>query len=175
MSPAIATTLARLPHLTVDELRALHAEVFGTSTASRHKTWLVRRIAWRVQANTEGGLTERALARAAELSAGQQLRERRSVERTTVPRPADKVVSMPLSKGPTLAPGTVLRREWKGTVHLVTAHQSGFEHDGRMFASLSAVAAAITGTKWNGLVFFGLKPSHAHEQAASPDAAGATP
>lgn len=166
MSPAVTTTLARLPHLTVDELRALHAEVFGSPTASRHKTWLVRRIAWRVQANEEGGLTERALARAAELSAGQQLRERRPQDRTAAGTLTPKVVPLPLPRGPTLAPGTVLRREWKGTVHLVTAHQASFEHDGRHYTSLSAVAAAITGTKWNGLVFFGLKPTHARASGA---------
>jgi hypothetical protein len=155
-----STVLARLPHLTVDELRALHAEVCGAPTASRHKIWLVRRIAWRVQANAEGGLTERALARAAELSAGQQLRERRPIERRQVSGSATKVVPIPMSRGPILAPGTVLRREWKGTMHLVTTQQTGFEHDGRHYASLSAVATAITGTKWNGLVFFGLKSAH---------------
>jgi hypothetical protein len=160
MSPTIATTLARLPHLTVEELRAMHAEVIGAPTASRHKTWLVRRIAWRVQANAEGGLTERALARAAELSAGQQLRERRPVEHSTTAGSASKVVPIPVSRGPNLAPGTVLRRAWKGTMHLVTAQQTGFEHDGRRYTSLSAIASAITGTKWNGLVFFGLKSAH---------------
>lgn len=160
MSPAVTATVARLPHLTVEELRVLHAEVFGAPTASRHKTWLVRRIAWRVQANAEGGLTERALARAAELSAGQQLRERRPVERSLATGSATKVIPIPVSRGPTLAPGTVLRREWKGTMHLVIAQQTGFEHDGRHYASLSAVAMAITGTKWNGLVFFGLKSAH---------------
>lgn len=166
MNATIAATLARLPHLTVDELRALHIEVCGAPTASRHKTWLVRRIAWRVQANEEGGLTERALARAAELSAGQQLRERRPVERSQALGSATKVIPIPVSRGPTLAPGTVLRREWKGAIHLVTVQQTGFEHDGRHYASLSAVARAITGTKWNGLVFFGLKSARPSTQGA---------
>lgn len=161
MSASITATLARLPHLTVEELRTMHAEVFGAPTASRHKTWLVRRIAWRVQANTEGGLSERALARAAELSAGQQLRERRPRERSVIPGSASKVVSLPAPRGLTLAPGTVLRREWRGTVHLVTVHPNGFEHDGALYHSLSAVASAIAGSKWNGLVFFGLKSSRA--------------
>ena len=159
MSPAVTETVARLPHMTVEALRALHAEVFGAPTASRHKTWLVRRIAWRVQANEEGGLTERARTRAAELSAGQQLRVRRPIERHQPPGSPTKVIPIPVSRGPTLAPGTVLRREWKGVVHLVAVHQSAFEHDGRVYTSLSAIASAITGTKWNGLVFFGLKPA----------------
>ena len=120
----------------------------------------MRRIAWRLQAQREGGLSERALARAAELSAGQQLRQRRPIGQATSNGAATKVVPMPLSRGPTLAPGTVLRREWKGTVHLVTVHPTAFEYAGRFHDSLSAIASAITGTKWNGLVFFGLKQSH---------------
>ena len=53
--------------------------------------------------------------------------------------------------------GTRLIREWKGTEHLVTVRDADFEYQGRPFKSLSAVARTITGTRWNGLVFFGLK------------------
>ena len=48
-------------------------------------------------------------------------------------------------------------REWQGTEHVVTVLVVGFEYQGRPYQSLSAVARAITGTRWNGLVFFGLK------------------
>lgn len=56
-----------------------------------------------------------------------------------------------------LTPGTILRREWQGQVYEVAVTTAGFEHDGRLFRSLSAAASAITGVKWNGLRFFGLK------------------
>src|SRR5262245_61504968 len=60
--------------MTVDQLRKKFAEVFGEATNSRHKEWLIKRIAWRMQANLEGGLSERALARAAELANGADVR-----------------------------------------------------------------------------------------------------
>jgi hypothetical protein len=158
MSPAAAATIARLPHLTVGELRDLHREVFGHPTASRHKTWLVRRIAWQVQANEEGGLTERALARAAELAQGKRLRERRPADLPASQEATrTRVLALPQSRDPGLVPGVVLKRSWHGQDHLVTVHPDGFEHDGQIYRSLSAVAAAITGTKWNGHVFFRLK------------------
>ena len=153
-------TLARLDTMSVAQLQDFHRQAFSEPTHSRHRIWLVRRIAWRLQAQREGGLSERALARADELSAGQQLRQRRPVGRPAGDGTAIKVVPMPLSRGPTLAPGTVLRREWRGAIHHVTVHPAGFEYAGRFHDSLSAIATAITGTKWNGLVFFGLKQSH---------------
>jgi hypothetical protein len=53
--------------------------------------------------------------------------------------------------------GTRLVREWKGVEQTVTVRDDGFEYQGRPYKSLSAVARQITGTRWNGLVFFGLK------------------
>jgi hypothetical protein len=50
-------------------------------------------------------------------------------------------------------------REWKGVEHCVTVRQEDFEYQGRPYKSLSAIARQITGTRWNGLVFFGLKNS----------------
>ena len=53
--------------------------------------------------------------------------------------------------------GTQLIREWRGVEHKVTVLADGFEWEGRRYKSLSAVARAITGTRWNGLIFFGVK------------------
>ena len=54
--------------------------------------------------------------------------------------------------------GTRLLREWRGVEHVVTVQRDGFEWQGRPYQSLSAIARAITGTRWNGWVFFGLRP-----------------
>jgi hypothetical protein len=151
-----STILARLPHLTVGQLRDLHREVFGQPTASRHKTWLVRRIAWQAQAREQGGLTEQVLAKAAALAAGHQVRERRPADIAAAAGPT-KLLALPASRDPGLAPGQVLTRTWHGQAIQVTVHPDGFEHAGTIYRSLSAVAHAITGTKWNGHVFFGLK------------------
>jgi hypothetical protein len=153
---AASTILARLPHLTVGELRDLHHEVFGQPTASRHKTWLVRRIAWQAQAREQGGLTEQVLAKAAAIAAGQQVRERRPATVTPATGPT-KLLALPASRDPGLAPGQVLVRSWHGRDIQVTVHPDGFAFAGTIYRSLSAVARAITGTSWNGHVFFGLK------------------
>ena len=173
----LVLTLARLDTMTVRELQTFHQQAFAEPTASRHRSWLISRIAWRLQAQAEGGLSERALARAAELASGLPLRERRPGARSgrsaqsaspTLDRlladpdpsaPVDrvKVVNLPHLNTDALAPGTILRREWRGRMLLVTVLPDGFEHDGAIYRSLSALASTITGTRWNGHVFFGLK------------------
>ena len=72
-------TIAGLQRLTMPELRARFAELFGETTAAKNRTWLLRRVAWRLQALAEGDLSERARQRAAELASAADLR-------TTVPR-----------------------------------------------------------------------------------------
>ena len=57
----------------------------------------------------------------------------------------------------TLAPGTILIKHWQNVSHQVTVTDAGFEYAGKSFRSLSAIAKAITGTNWNGRVFFGVK------------------
>jgi len=157
MQSSTTAAVARLPTMTVAQLRDRYHATFGEPTASRHKTWLVRRIAWRLQANDEGGLSERALRRAAELAQDAEIR-------VTAPRspciadPArTKHLTLPSQRDAGLAPGTLLRREWRGKEIVVTVLPDGFDYDGEIFRSLSAVARAITGTQWNGHLFFGLK------------------
>lgn len=158
MDPHLATEIARLDTMSVSELRAYHQTAFGESTNSRHRTWLVRRIAWKLQEEVEGGLSERALARAAELAKGLHLRQRRpSDTASTASHQRVKVVGLPTLTTDGLAPGTVLRREWRGRTILVTVLPGGFEHEGTIYRSLSALATAITGTRWNGHLFFGLR------------------
>jgi hypothetical protein len=95
--------------------------------------------------------------RAAELAKDAQLRERRPADRAGAPDLSrTKVIALPQARDAGLAPGTVLRREWKGRTILATVHPEGFEHDGAIYRSLSALAKAVTGTKWNGHLFFGL-------------------
>ena len=74
MLPNLAVEIAALPRLRVSELRVKFAEVFGEPTPSHNKVWLVKRIAWRLQAQAEGDLSERARRRAAELIADADMR-----------------------------------------------------------------------------------------------------
>ena len=65
-----------------------------------------------------------------------------------------------------LLPGTRLVRDWKGVSHQVTVLTDGFEYQGLRFSSLSAIARAITDTRWNGWVFFGIPNPNRKERAA---------
>src|SRR5450755_4279073 len=74
MSVNVAKEVAALERMTVKELRARYAEAFGEQTGAHNKVWLVKRVAWRLQALAEGDLSERARQRAAELANDADLR-----------------------------------------------------------------------------------------------------
>jgi hypothetical protein len=151
--------IEELEAMTVAQLRARYAEAFGEATRSGNRQWLLRRIAWRLQALAEGDLSDRARRRAAELARDADIRMRPPADRgpalsegarTATGRVANRADErLPI-------PGSVLTRTFKGTEHRVTVLQDGFEHDGAIYRSLSAVAATITGSHWNGYHFFGL-------------------
>ncbi len=153
----ITAAVAELEQLTVGQLRERFAELHGETTRSRHRTWLIRRIAWRMQANAEGGLSERARRRAEELADGATLRSTPPGNVEVRPVPSETTKSTPVSTDPRLPkPGTAITRAYKGTTVEVRVLTDGFEYDGRRFRSLSAVAKAITGSHCNGFRFFNL-------------------
>jgi hypothetical protein len=152
MSPNVARELAALQRLTVPQLRLRYAEAFGETTNANNRAWLVKKIAWRFQAQAEGGLSERARQRAAELANDADLRAN---------PPKDLPLPMPEMPAPRpqtddrLPPaGTVLTRRYKGAVVQVKVLADGFEYQGQVYPSLSAVAKAITGSHCNGFLFF---------------------
>ncbi|MCA9311181.1 MAG: DUF2924 domain-containing protein [Phycisphaerales bacterium] len=162
MTDETARQIDELEAMTVAELRERYREVYGEPSRSGNRRWLVRRIAWQLQALDEGDLTERARRRASELARDQDLRVRppRGLEvRRPVRRTGLRTVSGAIVKrdGRVPMPGSVITREYKGTEHRVLVLEDGFEHDGQVYRSLSAVAHAITGSHWNGFHFFGLR------------------
>jgi hypothetical protein len=155
----VGKEVAAMKRMTVNELRAKYADVFGEETKARHKEWLVRRIAWRMQALAEGDISERARQKAAELANDAALR-------TTIPRPP-KATPAPANHGNTASigmvsdnrlplPGQEIMREYKGQMFLIRVLEKGFELEGEVYKSLSAVARKITGTHCNGYLFFRL-------------------
>jgi hypothetical protein len=158
MHPDLATEIAALPRLRVSELRAKFAAVFGDPTHSHNKVWLVKRIAWRLQALAEGDLSQRARQRAAELVHDADLR-------LSPPR-TDLVPSDPAEPpAPTLRlptddrlprPGTILTRRYKGRTLQVHVLDHGFRFEDQVYRSLSAVAKAVTGSHCSGHFFFRL-------------------
>jgi hypothetical protein len=157
MDNGVLVEIEKLRRASVTALRAKFRERFREETRSRHREHLFRRIAWRLQALAEGDLTERARQRANEIAEDADLRkvaprgfftvEGAPVQTTPGDRPMDR--RLPL-------PGALLRREWKGRTILVEVLAKGFRYENQTYSSLSAVAVAVTGTRWNGLAFFGL-------------------
>lgn len=144
--------IAALLPLTVGQLRQRYADVFGETTNTGNKTWLVKRIAWRLQASALGGLSERARQRATDLAQNSQIR-------TTLPRQvaaAQVVTPTAANEGSLPLPGQVLTRSYKGRLLQVTVRNQGFEFGGKIYRSLSAVAKAVTGSHTSGNLFFGL-------------------
>lgn len=155
----IAREVAALKRMTVKELRGRYVEVFDEATRSGNKDWLWKRIAWRMQANAEGGLTERAGRRAEELANDADLRVRRPPDKSAV-SPSATTSKSKVDFGDRageLMPGAVLTRPYKGRMITVTVLDKGFEFEGDVYRSLSAVAKAVTGSHWNGNFFFGVK------------------
>lgn len=148
--------LAALQEMTTDELRDRYAEVFGVEPRSRHKAYLIRKIAWRIQANAEGDLSERARRRAAELAVDAEVRTTPPRGQAVTPKPRTPKKA-DVSNDPRLpSPGTAITRKYKGRTLEVRVQRDGFEYEGERYKTLSAVAKAITGSHCNGFRFFNL-------------------
>jgi len=135
--------IARLRDLDIGMLRARWQTVFGRKPPShlpRHL--LFRTLAYRLQADQLGDLDSES-RRLLDGATTPEAVARRVVERSTI--------------SATLKPGTTLSREWNGHMYRVTAIAEGFTWNGKAYPSLSRVAFAITGTRWNGPRFFGLR------------------
>lgn len=140
-----AQVLARLTALqtaTATELKAQWRVLFGKEPPPFNRPYLVSRLSYRVQELAYGGLKPETRARLEAL--GEQLDGGNVVLRRI------RADSRPL-------PGTRLIREHGGVQHVVTVRADDFEYEGRPYRSLSAIARHITGTRWNGWTFFGLK------------------
>jgi hypothetical protein len=160
MDIALVRAIEELRGLAVPALKAKYREVLGEETKSSHRQYLFRRIAWQLQAQVEGSLTERARIRAAQIADDADLRSGGpkgfwswpDQARTTPPRPH----SGTHRDGRLPQPGTLLTRRHQGREVVVKVLDEGFEYQSQHYRSLSAVALAVTGTRWNGLLFFGL-------------------
>jgi Protein of unknown function (DUF2924) len=150
--------IEKLRQATIGDLRAKHREVFQEGTPCRNRNQLFRRIAWRLQALAEGDLSDRARQRAHEIARDADLRvippqgffESEGGNMETAPRDgAPRDQRLP-------APGTRLSRQWRDKAIVVEVLDQGFRYENRLYSSLSAIASAVTGTRWNGLTFFGL-------------------
>jgi hypothetical protein len=157
---SVLMEIEKLRRATLATLREKYRETFGEQTDSRHREHLFRRIAWRLQALAEGDLSARARDRAQQIACDADLRMIAPADFLTVggervrTTRGDRNRREQDSRLP--LPGTLLTRKWKGRTILVEVLARGFRYENRHYSSLSAIAVAITGTRWNGLAFFGL-------------------
>jgi len=151
MDQTVVAQIAELERMPIDELRKKWKYLYGkTSPASSNRRQLVARLAYRIQELAYGGLSREARERLEKI-AGMSVSGRKTHRRDP---------NLPV-------PGTKLIREWQGGRIEVTVLETGFECEGKRYRSLSAIAATITGTKWNGWEFFGLRPRKKSRKSAS--------
>ncbi|MBM4368635.1 MAG: DUF2924 domain-containing protein [Deltaproteobacteria bacterium] len=152
----VAAELRRLNQTPVPDLKARYAEVFGEATRSNNRDYLVKRIIWRLQAREEGDLSARARRGAEELADDADLR-------TRAPKAEPHANGLPLvasirvpRMSPAPTPGMVLTREYKGRLIAARVLPKGYEYEGKVYRSLTAIANEVTGGHWNGRLFFRL-------------------
>ncbi len=142
----IPARLAALKTATTPDLKAQWRDLFDSEPPPFNRRYLESRLAYRIQELAYGGLKPETIRRlerlGEELDGGDRKKSRIRADLT-------------------LVTGTRLIREWHGVEYVVTVTTDGFEWQGRPYKSLSAIARANTGTRWNGWVFFGLKSRRA--------------
>jgi Protein of unknown function (DUF2924) len=139
MSETVLAQIAALKTRSTPELRDMWRELFDCDPPPFGRRYLEDRLAYRVQELHFGGLSDRARRK---LDALVDQLEPKAARRRDPGRPIA---------------GTRLVREWRGVQHTVEVREHDFEYQGRPYRSLSAVAREITGTRWNGWLFFGLR------------------
>jgi Protein of unknown function (DUF2924) len=142
----VLSRLAALKTADIADLKSQWRSLFGSEPPPYNRKFLESRLAYRIQELAYGGLKPEAIARLEAL--GEQL-DSRNITRRRI-----RQEQRPIA-------GTRLLREWRGVEHVVTVTSDGYEWQGRPYRSLSAIARAITGTRWNGWTFFGLRKAGA--------------
>lgn len=142
MTDTVLAQLAALKVEPVAELKRRWRDLFEREPPPYNRRFLESRLAYRIQELAYGGLSEETIERLDALAD--------ELEGKTPKHRSQMMQDRPIS-------GTRLIREWRGIEYCVTVRQDDFEFQGRPYKSLSSIARKITGTQWNGLVFFGLK------------------
>ena len=144
MNLSVMAQVAALPDKPTDDLKRMWQDLFATKAPPYNRSFLVKRLGYRLQELAFGGLSEKTEERLDAMANDPACADPAIMKR--------KIASRPIS-------GTRLVREWQGVEHQVTVLDDGFEYQGCKYKSLSVIARTITGTRWSGPVFFGLRKS----------------
>jgi hypothetical protein len=160
MNDELRREIEQLRRQNTKALKARYRELFDEESRSSNHAHLFRRIAWRLQALSEGDLSQQARDRAAALAVEVDLRvyaPRKFWRELAAASPGAR-------RDPRLpAIGTTLERQYQGRTVAVKILADGFEHEGKTYESLSSIASSVTGTRWNGFSFFGLNKKVQHD------------
>jgi hypothetical protein len=141
MPDPVETRLAALPTMSKAALCDLWKQLFHSDPSSDlRRDLMIPILAYRIQEQAIGSLSARARERLRQLSLA-----------------FDKGSDSAVIGVPRIRPGTRLVRQWGDQVHLVNVHVNGYEYQGARYKSLSEIARLITGTRWSGPLFFGIK------------------
>jgi len=144
MVPEVQARLDHLPNLNKAHLISLWQQLFKTPPPRQvRRELLIRILAYKIQEQAYGGLSADAQRRLRELA-----------------RKFATDPDMEIEAPQRIKPGTRLTREWQGKSHHVTVLEQGYSYAGKRYSSLSQIARLITGTRWNGPLFFGLRGNH---------------
>lgn len=142
MTESVMARVAALKTTPTPELKVLWRRLCETEPPPYNRRFLESRLAYRIQELAYGGLRQETVERLEAIA--------REIDRDGSGQRGRRVMDRPIA-------GTRLIREWQGIEHCVTVRDDGYEYQGRPYKSLSAIARTITGTRWNGWIFFGLK------------------
>ncbi len=138
MSISLARQVIELEHKSAEELRKIYNNLFADKCLKHiHQEQLRLKIAYRLQELSLGGLGDKYKTKLESIAKGGSV--------------------LAKTKHSDLLPGTKICREYNDAMHEIEVTKDGFEYSGRKWSSLSAIASKITGTKWSGPKFFGLR------------------
>lgn len=130
--------LSAMQTMDMEALKAMWKDLYDIPPPKSNRTFLIRRLSYRIQEIAYGGLTAETKTKI------------RKMKRDPNAGMTERSRELP-------PPGTMITREYQGVEHRVTVLGNGFEYQGRRYSNLSVIARVITGTRWSGPVFFGLK------------------
>ena len=145
-----------LNRLTLREVKERYAKHYGHAPTSKNRIHLIKKILWAHQREQFGDISEATRKKALTIADDRVVRSRFPKEKQPIKQHSDPVI-LTFKPEPNLLPGSVLTRDYQGQLIRVLVLENGFEWEGQFYKSLSATARAITGTRWNGKLFFGLK------------------
>ena len=153
---SVLRQIAQLQEMNHDQLKERWSILYGVEPPCYNRPFLIKRLAYRIQELAYGGLSQSAKERMKEV-----LEENGFNEMGGAPKTHAK-----LKKGMPII-GTRLVREWNEGRYEATVVKGGFEFEGRIYRSLTAITKAITGTHWNGPAFFGLRQNNTNPDNGS--------